>query len=181
MRILNTVWPHSNTMSTPLLYKFIFRYEFRVLPPHIKPYILLLEPSFLPSNYLHVTNTCCVPIKYGSGADTDPVGFRLSGQTQRYLFSILKIHHSYRKNNSDRAHTPRTASLHIIHAEMEQTFKKKCRSLSSFPFSPTTKTYRKDPIIGSLFFTSFSVRCGQLVRALRTWESIGIHVFICDM
>lgn len=65
-----------------------------------------------------------MPVKDGSGADTGPVGFRLSGQTQRYLFSILKIHHSYRKNNSDRAHTPRTPGLHIIHAEMEQTFKK---------------------------------------------------------
>lgn len=42
-----------------------------------------------------------MPIKDGSGADTGPVGFRLSGQTQRYLFNILKIHHSYRKNNSE--------------------------------------------------------------------------------
>lgn len=54
-----------------------------------------------------------------------------------------------------------TPSLHIIHGKMEQTFKK-IKSFSFFPFSLTTKTYRKEPIIGSLFFTSFSVRCGQL-------------------
>ena len=64
-----------------------------------------------------------MPIKDGSGADIGPVGCRLSGQAQRYLFSILKIHHSYRKKNSGRGHALQTPSRHIAHAEREETFK----------------------------------------------------------
>lgn len=64
-----------------------------------------------------------MPIKDGSGADIGAIGCRLSGQVQRYLFSILKIHHSYGKKNSGTGHALWTPSLHITHAETEETFK----------------------------------------------------------
>lgn len=140
---------------------------------------MLLGPPFLPSSCLPITIIPCVPILHGPGAGTGPIGSRLSEQTPKCLFSILKTHHGYRKNNSDRAHTPQTRNLHITQVETEQTFKTlgSHHLFLAFPL----RGLQEDPIIGPLFLTSSSVRCGQLVGTLRMWESIGIQVFICDM
>lgn len=72
--------------------------------------------------------------------------------------------------------TPYGTELHSTNAKWNKSLQR----FRNAPFPLTTKIYRKEHRISSLFFTSLSAGCGQLVRTPGIRESMDFQGFLCD-